>query len=150
MAINLLREYTNPTSTFVHTFSHDLKSLIYTFIWVCVLYQAPNKICHDKTAEQTCLKHWVLAKMVNNIQALHAQKLGQLLSKIVLDHFILYFAPMKPFITQLYKLIQFSHDSNSNISLTHTAIVDMFMNAFNSIEKVSCNATNVKWAWQSL
>ncbi|KAG9318971.1 hypothetical protein JVU11DRAFT_1087 [Chiua virens] len=105
MAIDLLQEFTKPSAGFIHTFSHNLKSLIYVLIWICMLYQAPNEICCHKTAEQTCLKQWASAKTMSDIEALHDQKLGQLLSKTVFDHFTPYFEPMKPFVAQLYKLI---------------------------------------------
>lgn len=149
MAIDLLREYTNPSDNFVHTFSHDLESLIYVLVWVCIVYQAPNEIRRDKTVEQTCLKQWALAKTINDIQALHDQKLGQLFSRTVLDHFTPYFEPMKPFVARLYKLLQFSRDPDNNTFLTHAAVIDVLMDAFVSVEEVSCGATNTKRAWQT-
>ena len=111
MAIDLLQEYTRPGNNFTHNFSHDLESLVYVLVWVCVLYQAPNEIRSDQTIEQTCLKQWALAKTPNNIQALCDQKMGQLSSRSVLSDFTPYFEPLKPTVTRLYELVQLSRDS---------------------------------------
>ncbi|KAI6020926.1 hypothetical protein BKA83DRAFT_4126818 [Pisolithus microcarpus] len=99
MAINLLREHTNLSEDFIHMFSHDLESLIYVLIWICILYQAPNEIHSDRSIEQTCLKQWALAKTTNDIQALCDQKIGQLSSRSVLSDFMPYFEPLKPTVT---------------------------------------------------
>ncbi|KIK17895.1 hypothetical protein PISMIDRAFT_39784, partial [Pisolithus microcarpus 441] len=96
MAIDLLREYNSPSKDFMHTFSHDLESLIYVLVWICILYQAPNEICSDWTIEQTCLKQWALAKTTADIQALCDQKVGQLSTRSVLSDFMPYFEPLKP------------------------------------------------------
>ncbi|KAI6130717.1 hypothetical protein EDD16DRAFT_1470197, partial [Pisolithus croceorrhizus] len=91
-----------------HTFSHDLESLIYVLIWICVLYQAPNEIHCDRTIKQTCLKQWALAKMTMDIQALCPnltlcdQKVSELSRRSVLNDFTPYFVPLKPAITRLY------------------------------------------------
>ena len=96
MAIDLLQEYTSLSSNFTHNFSHDLESVIYVLVWVCVLYQGPNEIHSNQGIEQTCLKQWASAKTSNDIQALCDQKLGQLASRSVLSDFTPYFAPLKP------------------------------------------------------
>ncbi|KAI6013721.1 hypothetical protein BKA83DRAFT_4035192, partial [Pisolithus microcarpus] len=101
MAIDLLQEYNSLSKDFMHTFSHDLESLIYVLIWICVLYQAPNKIRCDWTIEQTCLKQWALAKTTADIQALCDQKVSQLSMRSVLSDFTPYFEPLKPAITRL-------------------------------------------------
>ena len=99
MAIDLLQENTCLSSNFTHNFTHDLESLVYVLVWVCILYQAPNEIRGDQTIEQTCLKQWALAKTPNNIQALCDQKLGQLSLRSVLSDFTPYFEPLKPTVT---------------------------------------------------
>ncbi|KAI6012125.1 hypothetical protein PISMIDRAFT_9469 [Pisolithus microcarpus 441] len=99
MAIDLLQEHTNLSEDFIHTFSHDLESLIYVLVWICVLYQALNKIHSDHSIEQTCLKQWALAKTSNDIQALCDQKIGQLSLRSVLSDFTPYFEPLKPTVT---------------------------------------------------
>ncbi|KAI6006096.1 hypothetical protein EDD15DRAFT_2151332, partial [Pisolithus albus] len=96
MAIDLLREYNSPSKDFTHTFSHDLESLIYVLIWICILYQAPNEIRSDRTIEQTCLKHWALAKTSTDIRNLWDQKVGQLSTRSVLSEFMPYFELLKP------------------------------------------------------
>ncbi|KAI6028039.1 hypothetical protein BKA83DRAFT_4038533, partial [Pisolithus microcarpus] len=96
MAVDLLQDHTNLREDFIHTFSHDLESLIYVLIWICVLYQALNKICSDHSIEQTYLKQWALAKMTNGIQALCDQKISQLSLRSVLSDFMPYFEPLKP------------------------------------------------------
>ena len=146
MAIDLLQEYTSPSNNFTHTFSHDLESLIYILVWICVLYQAPNKIHSDRTIEQTCLKQWALAKTTNDIQALCDQKLGQLASRSVLSDFMPYFEPLKPTVTQLYKLIQSSRDSGA--ILRHAAVTEIFMDTFRTVTEVTCGATNAKQTWK--
>ena len=146
MAIDLLQEYTSPSNNFTHTFSHDLESLIYVLVWICVLYQAPNEIRSDRTIEQTCLKQWALAKTTNDIQALCDQKLGQLASRSVLSDFTPYFEPLKPTVTRLYKLIQSSRDSGAILS--HAAVTEIFMDAFRTVTEVTCGATNAKRTWK--
>ncbi|KAI6102453.1 hypothetical protein EDD16DRAFT_1525600 [Pisolithus croceorrhizus] len=94
---------------------HTIESLIYVLVWICVLYQAPNKIHCDRTIKQTCLKQWALAKMTTDIQALCDQK------------------PLKPTIARLYKLIQSSHDSGDGSILNHAAIMEVLMDAFNTV-----------------
>ncbi|KAI6019347.1 hypothetical protein PISMIDRAFT_10731 [Pisolithus microcarpus 441] len=144
MAIDLLREHTNPSKDFIHTFSHDLESLIYVLVWICVLYQAPNEIHSDHSIEQTCLKQWALVKMTNDIQALCDQKIGQLSSRSVLSDFMPYFEPLKPAVTRLYKLIQSSHDSGDKIILNHAAVTEVLMDAFKMVTEVPCGMANAK------
>ncbi|KAI6027296.1 hypothetical protein BKA83DRAFT_4123368 [Pisolithus microcarpus] len=150
MAIDLLQEYNSPSKDFMHTFSHDLESLIYVLVWICVLYQAPNEIHSDWTIEQTCLKQWALAKTTADIQALCDQKVGQLSTRSVLSDFTPYFELLKPTITRLYKLIQSSHDSGDKSILNHAAITEVLMDAFNTVTEVSCGMTNAKQTWQRL
>ena len=147
MAIDLLQEYNSPSNDFVHKFSHDLEYIVYVLIWVCVLYQAPNKIRSDRTIEQTCLKQWASAKTPNNIQGLCDQKLGQLSSQSVLSNFTPYFEPLKPTVTRLYKLVQSSRDSGDKTILDHTAVTEVLMDTFRTVTDVTFSATNAKWAW---
>ena len=146
MAIDLLQEYTSPSNNFTHTFSHDLESLIYVLVWICVLYQAPNEIHSDQTIEQTCLKQWALAKTTNNIQALCDQKLGQLALRSVLSDFTPYFDPLKLTVTRLYKLIQLSRDSGAILS--HAVVTEVLMDTFRTVTEVTCGATNAKRTWK--
>ena len=152
MAIDLLQEYTSPSSNFTHNFTHDLESVIYVLVWVCVLYQGPNEIRNDRSIEQTCLKQWASAKTTNDIQALCDQKLGQLASRSVLSDFTPYFAPLKPTVTRLYKLIQRSRDSvGDKIILDHAAVIEVLMDAFKTVTEVtSYGATNAKRTWQRM
>lgn len=154
MAVDLLHEYAKPSSNnFVHTFSHDLESLIYVLVWVCILYQAPNEIRRDKTIEETCLRQWAMAKTTNDIQALCDQKRGQLQhdSTTIFDQFTPYFEPLKPFVVRLYKLIRQSRDPDNNIPLTHAAVTDVLMDAFNTVEEAPrFVVTNAKRTWKRL
>ncbi|KAI5999608.1 hypothetical protein EDD15DRAFT_2160638 [Pisolithus albus] len=150
MAIDLLREYNSPSKDFTHTFSHDLESLIYVLVWICILYQAPNEIRSDRTIEQTCLKHWALAKTSTDIRHLWDQKVGQLSTRSVLSEFTPYFEPLKPAVTRLYKLIQSSCDSGDKSILNHAAVTEVLMDAFNTVTEVSCGAKNAKRTWQRL
>ncbi|KAG6372402.1 hypothetical protein JVT61DRAFT_7875 [Boletus reticuloceps] len=150
MAIDLLQQYTSPSINFTHTFLHDLESLIYVLVWICILYQALNEIRSDQGIEQTCLKQWALVKTVHEIQALCDQKLGQLLSRSILNDFALYFEPLKPFVTQLYKLIQCSQDPEDDAILTHTAVIEILMGAFKLVTDVPCGAANAKLTWKRL
>jgi len=148
MAIELLEGYANSKNNFIHMLSHNLESLIYVLVWICILYQAPNKIHSDRTIQQTCLKHWALAKTPNNIQALCNQKLGQLLSRSVLADFTPFFEPLKPTVTQLYKLIQHSCDPDDQAILTHTVVTGVLLDAFSMVTEVPCSAANAKRTWQ--
>ena len=148
MAIDLLKEYSSPSNDFTHKFSHDLESVIYVLVWICVLYQAPNEIRSDRKIEQTCLKQWALAKSPNDIQGLCDQKLGQLSSRSVLSDFTPYFEPLKPTVTRLYKLIQLSRDSSDKVVLDHAAVTDILMDAFRTVTEVTCGTMNAKRTWQ--
>ena len=150
MAIDLLQEYTHLGNNFTHNFSHDLESLVYVLIWVCVLYQAPNEIRSNRTIEQTCLKQWALAKTPNDIQALCDQKMGQLSSRSVLNDFTPYFEPLKPTVTRLYELVQLSRDSQEKIVLDHAAVTEILMDTFKTVTEVTCSAMNAKRAWKCL
>ena len=144
MSLDLLQEFINPHNAFIHTYAHDLESLIYIIIWICNLYQAPHEIWSDKIIEQTCLKQWSIAKNVNDIEAFYDQKLGQLMLRSVLDHFTLYCEPLKLSIAKVYKLIQCFHDPDKEMSLTHTAIKDILTEAFFMIQEIFCDTINVK------
>lgn len=153
MAIELLSEYICPTNDFTHTFSHDLESLIYVLVWICVLYESPNEIRKDKTIEQTFLKQWALAKTITDIQLLRDQKLGQLSvsSKTVLAEVTPYFEPLKPTITRLYKLIRRSLDPDDETILTHAAVTEILMDAFETVEEVQqCGVKNAKRTWEHM
>lgn len=95
--------YASPTPNFVHTFTHDLESLIYVLVWICV-YQAPKEVCNDQNINQTCLKQWALAKTLNNIGNLCDLKLRQPLLRAVLSDLTPYFMQMKSIISKLYRL----------------------------------------------
>ncbi|KAI6025139.1 hypothetical protein BKA83DRAFT_4006779, partial [Pisolithus microcarpus] len=109
MALTLLREYFSNMNQFTHMQAHDLESLIYVLVWVCILYQAPGEIHMDCTINETCLKTWVSVKSLQDIATLRDVKLGQLQSKSVVEDFTPYFQPLKPFMEKLYDLI---HSSN--------------------------------------
>lgn len=150
MAVDLLLQCHKPKADFVHTFSHDLESIIYVLLWVCVLYQAPNEVRRDKGIEQTCLKLWVAARTTDEIESLYYQKLGQLQSTTgVATHLTPYFAPLRPFIERLYTLIQLSRDTVDN-PLTHAAVLDVLMDAFETVtEPEAFGSTNAKRAWRN-
>ncbi|KAI6036149.1 hypothetical protein BKA83DRAFT_4005461, partial [Pisolithus microcarpus] len=123
MALTLLRKYSSNTNQFMHTQAHDLESLIYVLVWVCVLYQAPGEICMDRTINETCLKAWVLVKSPQDIATLCDVKLSQLQSKSVVEDFAPYFQPLEPFVEKLYDLIRSSNSPASDCEpLKHTDI----------------------------
>lgn len=151
MSLGLLREYSRPTNNFVHTVSHDLESLIYVLVWMCVLYQAPNDVREDKTIEQTCLKPWVEAKTMHEIRLLHDQKLGQLLEDSVQEDFTPYFQPMAPFIFELYDLTKRSRDPRDNTILTCDLVKDVLMRAFETVQEVpEFGVTNARAQWKNV
>jgi hypothetical protein len=114
MSINILQEYSSPTPSFVHSFTHNLESLIYILIWVCVLYHTPMEVCKDQNINQTCLKQCASTKKLNNMSNLRDLKLRQLLSRTVVSDFMPYFEQMKPIRSKLYGLILESCLPDSN------------------------------------
>ncbi|KAF9233083.1 hypothetical protein BU15DRAFT_54342 [Melanogaster broomeanus] len=144
MSIGILQEYASPTPNFVHTFAHDLESLIYIHVWVCVLYQAPQEVHKDWNIDQTCLKQWASAKTLNDIGNLHDLKLGQLLSKTVVSDFMPYFEQMKPVVSKLYGLILNSHLPDSAQPFCHVDVKQVLLEAFMTVEEESCGAENMK------
>ncbi|KAF9232779.1 hypothetical protein BU15DRAFT_67174 [Melanogaster broomeanus] len=150
MSIGILQEYASPTPNFVHTFAHDLESLIYVLVWVCVLYQVPQEVCKDRNIDQTCLKQWASAKTLNNIGNLCDLKLGQLLSKTVVSDFTPYFKQMKPVVSKLYGLILNSRLPDNTQPLYHADVKQVLLEAFITVKEESCGVENMKRTWQCM
>ena len=150
MSIDILQEYASPTPNFVHTFAHDLESLIYVLVWICVLYQAPKEPHNDRNIEQTSLKQWASAKTLNDIGNLCDLKLGQLLSRTVVSDFTVYFEQMKPVVNKLYGLILNSHDPDNNRPLRHVDVKQILLEAFLTVKEESCGVENTKRTWERM
>lgn len=148
MAVDILEQYNKPTKGFTHTFAHDLESIVYVLVWVCIIYQGPNEVRTDRSIEDTCIKLWSQAKTPNDILCLCDQKMGQLGSRSMFVDFTPYFKPLQPTITRLYKLIIRSREPDDEYVLTHAAVTEVLMDAFKAVKETSCFVANTKRTWE--
>ncbi|KAI5993316.1 hypothetical protein EDD15DRAFT_933306 [Pisolithus albus] len=144
MALAHLHGYFNNTNRVTHTQAHDVESLIYALVWVCVLYQAPGEIRTDRTIYETNLKSWVSIETPQDVVDLCDIKLGQLQSKSVLGDFTPYFQPLRPFVEAIYDLFRSSINPTSDCEPLRHADIEHILEAFLTVEEVRCGAKNAK------
>lgn len=81
MAIDILEEYAMPEGAITHKLKHNLESLIYVLVWICVLYGDPwvqgsgSGPCDSST---TCLNAWTVPKTLPQVWDLAVFKCGDL------------------------------------------------------------------------
>ena len=93
MALDILRAFGSETEVTVsHEPKHDLESIIYVLIWLCVLYLNPKSPENRPLpAYNTCLHTWMACKMLSDVEALWSMRTGELLTRVPLQHFTIYF-----------------------------------------------------------
>lgn len=71
MAIQILKEYATEEGLHAHQPKHDLESLIYVFVWICVLYGDPRVEGNvPLEACNTCLSTWIVPKCLKQVRDL--------------------------------------------------------------------------------
>ena len=79
MAIKIVGEYAVQEGTTIHQAKHDMESLVYVFIWICVLYGDPRvKGSGPCDASVTCLNAWTSPKTLKQIRNVAVFKRGNL------------------------------------------------------------------------
>ena len=129
-----------------HQLKHDLESIIYVLVWICVLYLNPKSPEHQPLkAHNTCLRMWTSCKMCADIEVLWSMKMGELVTQVPLQHFTPYFQGLVPYMDRLYAFltsIPFTH-----LPLTHNVFRDILLNAFFGVQEPSTDLTHV---WRNL
>jgi hypothetical protein len=132
MALDILRAFGSDTGANVtHQPKHDLESIIYVIIWICVLYPGPNS--EPLAAHTTCLKPWAECKSCPQVEALWSMKTGELVTQVPLQHFSPYFRCLNPFAQRLHGAILSDHQNNTPLS--HNILRSILLNAFFPVEE---------------
>ena len=64
-----------------HQLKHNLESIIYILVWICVLYLNPKSPEHQPlNAHDMCLCTWTSCKTWTDIEALWSTKMGELIT----------------------------------------------------------------------
>ncbi|KAG6369752.1 hypothetical protein JVT61DRAFT_13622 [Boletus reticuloceps] len=134
MALDILHVFGSETGANVtHPPKHDLESIIYILLWICVLYSGPNS--NPLAAHTMCLKPWAECKSLPQVEALWSTKTGELMTHVPLQHFSSYFGGLRPFTQRLYAAILNNHQGA--ITLTHDSLREILLDAFFQVEELS-------------
>ncbi|KAG9316231.1 hypothetical protein JVU11DRAFT_2258 [Chiua virens] len=134
MALDILRAFgPEPLYNTAHKPEHNLESLIYVFIWICVLYTGPGE--KSLPAHTTCLEHWVNCKTPSDIESLWTKKTGEVYMQVTLNHFTPYFQCLKPWVQQLYAAIARSRLGLNQTPLTYDILREIFLNGFFNVQE---------------
>lgn len=129
-----------------HQLKHNLESIIYILVWICVLYLNPKSPEHQPlNAHDMCLCTWTSCKTCTDIEALWSTKMGELITWVLLQHFTPYFQGLVPYMDRLYAFltsIPFTH-----LPLTYNVLRDILLNAFFGVQELNTNLTHV---WRNL
>lgn len=134
MAINMLIQYTNGSGNIAPSPAHNLESLIYVFVWICVVYSHPGQVRSDVPLQQTCVKGWTCIKTLQDVETLCNARTGELSTKFFLNHFTPYFEQLKGPASALYDLLHASCDPNGP-PLVHETIKNILLQAFFTVHK---------------
>ena len=102
MGIKILGEYAKPEDVIMHKPKHDMGSLIYILVWVCVLYENPQVGDDSRNVNSTCLSAWVSPKNLQQVRNLAVFKCGDLHNRVAVSEFMNYFQDLKETIGLLY------------------------------------------------
>ncbi|KAJ7165000.1 hypothetical protein C8R46DRAFT_1097851 [Mycena filopes] len=109
-----------------HEPHHDLESLLYVLLWVCVHYAGPNDVERQNFDVRTSgLKHWVSGTSYEGIGMSkgYVMKDDALWVRDVLKTFAPYFEPLKPCVSAWRKLFV-------DKALTYPAVIAVLQAAF--------------------
>lgn len=129
MAIDILER----GHTCVHEPKHDLESVFYVLIWICVLYDGPNDSERQKfSIFDTDLKSWLVgdsSKDISSNKYAMLTKLHRFKSEI-LDLFTPYFEDLKPCISALRDALF------STTPITHEIMIDILKKTFDTLPEI--------------
>lgn len=126
--LNTFGEADSSTVTITHEARHDLESLIYVIVWICILYPGPNM--DPISTDKTCLSMWAGCKTAFDVTKLFSAKAGEVLKKIPLKQFTPYFRGLEPYVGRMYDaLLASTMDPVAN-PLTHDILKDILLDAF--------------------
>jgi len=134
MAIDMLIQYVNGSGSVAPSPAHNLESLIYIFVWICVVYSRPGQVLSDISLQQTCVKGWTCIKTLQDVETLCNARTRELTMKFFLNYFTPYFKQLKGPTSALYNLLHASCDPNS-LPLTHEAIKKILLQAFFTVKQ---------------
>ena len=141
MAINMLILYMNGSGNIAPSPAHDLESLIYIFVWICVIYSCLGQVHSDISLQQTCVKGWTCIKTLQDVDTLCNARTSKLTTKLLLNYFTPYFEQLKGPMSTLYDLLHASHDPNGS-PLTHEAIKKILLEVFFTVKEPAAEDAN--------
>jgi hypothetical protein len=140
MALDILREFGGGNADVgPHLPKHDLESIVYVLVWICILYPGPG-VDPRPPHESTCLRAWSNCKTRGDLELLSNAKIGELETKSPLKQFMPYFRAMEPYIRRLYVAIRKDRENPEVAHFTHDVMRDILLDAFFEVqepEKVS-------------
>ena len=141
MAIDMLIQYANGSGNVAPSPAHDLESLIYVFVWICVVYSCPGQVRSDVPLQQTCVKGWTSIKMLQDVVTLCNSRTGELTTKFFLKDFTPYFEQLKGPASALYNLLRDSRNPEGP-PLTHASIKKILLQAFLTVQEPASEDAN--------
>ncbi|KAF8547964.1 hypothetical protein OG21DRAFT_1489771 [Imleria badia] len=134
MAIEILGEYTVQDGTIQHHPKHDLESLIYVLVWICVLYDDPwVEVSSPCSATSMCLNTWISPKSLQQVRNLGVFKQGDLYEQVAFQEFTPYFKCLRDTIALLYNALSQSYDGGP--ALSHATIKEILLDRFFSMQE---------------
>ena len=148
MVIDMLIQYANGSGNVAPLAAHDLESLIYVFVWICIVYSRPGQVRSDISLQQTCVKGWTCIKTLQDVETLCNARTGELTMKFFLNYFTPYFEQLKGPTSALYDILHASRDPNGS-PLTHEAIKKILLEVFFTVKEPASEDANkntgIKW-----
>lgn len=142
MAIDMLAEYAMPEGRVDHQAKHDLESLVYVLVWICIIHGDPRTADRGpRHAMDTSLAPWVIPKTLLEIRTLAVFKRGDLYMRTVLKGITGYFAQLRPTVDQLFDAIVASYGEGRVLS--HDQVKKILLDAFFSVEEPSLENTEL-------
>jgi hypothetical protein len=133
--IEILGEYATQEGATVHQAKHDMESLIYILIWMCVLYGDPQvEGSGPCDASTTCLNAWTSPKSLPEVHNLAVFKHGDLHLRVTLQEFTDYFQGLKATAGSLYDAILQSY-SDGEPELSHVTIRKILLDTFFTVQE---------------
>ncbi|KAJ6449718.1 hypothetical protein C8R47DRAFT_1230544 [Mycena vitilis] len=115
-----------------HEARHDLESLLYVLLWVCIHYAGPCNVERQNfDIHNSYLKAWVRGESYDTIGVWKFGIMGHLpfWRNYMLDNFAPYFEPLKPCASAWRQLW-------ADSKLTHDAVLDVLQTALPSLDDV--------------
>ena len=113
----------------IHDQSHNLESIFYVLVGICVLFDRPNKPKCNKDLAQ-CFDKYINTFEPSVLKTITIQS-DLTWKPFILHHISLYFQPIIPLLTRLQKdiILPLSTDDNDNVHRKVDFTHDMFINA---------------------